>query len=55
MALVFSILTLAPETKRILVCTRIWITNALAMYEKLGFTEYKREGVGVKFKYVVKE
>lgn len=52
--LIFSILTLAPETKRILVGTRMWIKNAVAMYEKLGFTEYKREGIGVKFKYVVK-
>lgn len=52
--LVFSILRLAPETKRILIGTRIWITNAVAMYNKLGFTEYKRKGIGVKFKYVVK-
>jgi GNAT superfamily N-acetyltransferase len=53
--LVFSILRLAPEAKRILVGTRIWITNAIVMYNKLGFTEYKREGIGVKFKCQVKE
>ncbi len=53
--LIFSILTLAPEIKRILVGTRMWITNAVAMYDKLGFIEYKREGIGVKFKYVVKK
>ena len=52
--LIFSILRLVPETKRILLGTRIWITNALETYNKLGFTEYKREGIGVKFKYVVK-
>jgi GNAT superfamily N-acetyltransferase len=52
--LVFSILTLAPEIKRILVGTRIWITPAITMYKALGFSEYKREGVGVKFIYVVK-
>ncbi len=54
-SLVFSILTLAPETQRILVGTRIWITNALTMYEKLGFTEYKRDGIGVQFQYIVKQ
>lgn len=51
--LIFSILRLVPETKRILLGTRIWITNAIAMYNKFGFTEYKREGVNVKFKYQV--
>ena len=49
--LIFSILTLAPKTKRILTGTRVWITNAVNMYKKLGFVEYKREGIGVKFEY----
>lgn len=53
-SLIFSILTLAPEAKRILVGTRIWITNAVASYKKLGFTEYKREGIGVYFQYLIK-
>ncbi|MBU1008098.1 GNAT family N-acetyltransferase [Candidatus Dependentiae bacterium] len=51
--LIFSILTLAPETKRILTGTRVWITNAVNMYKKFGFVEYKREGIGVKFEYNV--
>jgi GNAT superfamily N-acetyltransferase len=49
--LVFSILRLAPEIKRILAGTRIWITPALTMYKALGFVEYKREGIGIKFKF----
>jgi GNAT superfamily N-acetyltransferase len=53
--LIFSILTLEPEIKRILLGTRIWITNAIAVYKKLGFTEYKREGISVKFVYEVKK
>ena len=52
--LVFSILKLAPEIKRILVGTRIWITNAIEIYKRFGFIEYEREGIAVKFKYVVK-
>lgn len=53
--LVFSILRLVPETKRILLDTRMWNTNAIVVYKKLGFTEYKREGVDVKFIYEVKK
>ena len=53
--LIFSILTLAPETRRILVGTRIWITNVIALYKKFGFDEYKREGGNVKFRYVGKK
>jgi GNAT superfamily N-acetyltransferase len=50
-SLVFSILRLAPEIKRILAGTRVWIAPALAIYKAFGFTEYKREGIGVQFKW----
>jgi ribosomal protein S18 acetylase RimI-like enzyme len=53
-ALVFSILTLAPQIKRILVSTRIWATKAQAVYKALGFSEYARESINVKFMYLNK-
>lgn len=50
--LVLSILTVMSEIKHIHLKTRIWNTRALAVYKKLGFTEYGLDGCGISLEYV---
>ncbi|MFH1254245.1 MAG: GNAT family N-acetyltransferase [bacterium] len=53
--LVFSILTLMPETTRILLGTKIWNKKAQAVYKGLGFSVYSQKSASIKFVYAAKK
>ncbi|MFH1832533.1 MAG: GNAT family N-acetyltransferase [bacterium] len=52
--LVFSILKIVPDIKRIFLGTNIWLTKAQITYNALGFSVYAQESYGIKFEYLVK-
>lgn len=52
--LIFSILTLTPKTKYIVLGTKSWNTKAQAVYKALGFTVSSQRPGNVTFEYAVK-
>jgi GNAT superfamily N-acetyltransferase len=50
--LVFSILTLKPETTRIFLGTNIWLRQAQDVYKRLGFSAYEESDYSIKFEYI---